>query len=149
MNTLPAAVSARHNLSAEEIDEIEDRLYAFNAASIGRADAAQLGFVAEEGGVLVGAVAGYTWGGICELRQVWVHEDHRRDGLGGRLMRRALEEARSRGCVHVFLATHDFQAPGFYARLGFEIVAEIRDKPLGHTEIVMRFSLREPDSRAA
>ena len=35
-------------------------------------------------------------------------------------------------------------APGFYAKLGFQKVAEIPDKPLGHTEIVMRLPLRSP-----
>ena len=40
-----------------------------------------------------------------------------------------------------FLATYDFQAPEFYRRLGFEEVARIADKPLGHTEFVMRLSL--------
>jgi len=141
MTLSAAVVTARHDLSADEIDEIENRLYAFNAASIGRDDAVQLGFVAERDGVLVGAVAGYTWGGVCELRQVWVHEGHRRGGLGAQLMRRALDEARGRGCRRVFLATYDFQAPAFYESLGFQVVAEISDKPLGHSEIVMGLSL--------
>jgi len=134
-------VRARHNLTPDQIDELEDRLYAFNTSRIGRADAAQLSFVAEHDGELIGAAAGYTWGGVCELRQVWVHETHRRGGLGRALMRQAIEEARARGCLHVFLATHDFQAPGFYAKLGFEIVAEIDNFPIGHTDILMRLSL--------
>ena len=135
-------IKARHDLTPEEVDGLEDRLYEANASRTGYEDAALLGFLAEAQGQLVGAVAGYTWGGICELRQVWVHELHRRKGLGEALMTEATREAKARGCAYVYLATYDFQAPGFYAKLGFKKVAEIPDKPLGHTEIVMRLPLR-------
>src|SRR5689334_16450571 len=92
-------ISARHDLTAVEIDGLEDRLYAFNAARTGYRDGLGLGFVAEAPDGILGAVAGYTWGGICELRQVWVREDQRRHGLGRRLMERAIAEARARGCA--------------------------------------------------
>src|SRR5689334_10969040 len=112
-----ARITARHDLSAGEIEVLEDRLYEFNAAQTGFHDGKSLAFVVEEQGKLVAAVAGYTWGGICELRQVWVHEAWRGCGLGAELVGHAIEEARTRGCAHIFLTTYDFQAPGFYARL--------------------------------
>jgi hypothetical protein len=56
-------------------------------------------------------------------------------------MARAIEEARARGCRLMFLSTYDFQAPDFYARLGFECIATISDKPLGHVEHIMRLKL--------
>ena len=142
METTTPCIQARHDLGPDEIDGLEDRLYEVNAGRTGMRDGAQLAFTAEAAEGLVGAVAGYTWGGVCELRQVWVHEAHRRQGLGKRLMERAIAEARARDCTYIFLATYDFQAPAFHAELGFERVAEVRDKPLGHTEIVMRLSLR-------
>jgi N-acetylglutamate synthase-like GNAT family acetyltransferase len=73
-------IKARHDLTPDEVDGLEDRLYEINASRTGYKDAALLGFFAETQGELVGAVAGYTWGGICELRQVWVHEAHRGEG---------------------------------------------------------------------
>jgi GNAT superfamily N-acetyltransferase len=136
-------IRARHDLTPEQIDGLEDRIYDFNASRTGYRDAEGLAFLAEVEGELIGAVAGFTWGGMCELRQVWVREDHRGGGLGRRLMQAAIEEARARGCAQVLLATYDFQAPGFYRKLGFDPVAEIKDKPLGHTEIVMRLTLRD------
>jgi len=143
MGPKPFDIQDRHDLTAEQIDALEDRLYAFNAAQTGYHDAAPLAFVAEVEGEPIGAAAGFTWGGVCELRQVWVHEDYRGHGLGRSLLSRAIQEARDRKCAYVFLATYDFQASAFYAKLGFVAVAEIRDKPLGHTDIVMRLSLRE------
>jgi N-acetylglutamate synthase-like GNAT family acetyltransferase len=134
-------IRARHDFTGDEIDALEDRLAEFNQTRMDRGDAARIGFAAESDGELVGAVAGYTWGGICELRQVWVHEAYRGRGLGRSLMTQAIAEARGRGCARVFLATHSFQAPDFYRRLGFAAVAEVIDKPIGHKEIVMRLVL--------
>jgi N-acetylglutamate synthase-like GNAT family acetyltransferase len=134
-------IAPRHDLTAQEIDALEERLYAHNAAATGFSDGAGLSLVAECDGELVGAVAGYSWGGICELRQVWVREDQRGEGLGRKLMEAAIAEARRRGCAHVLLATYDFQAPDFYRRLGFETVAEVPDKPVGRSEFIMRLSL--------
>ena len=91
-----------------------------------------------------GPVVGYAWRGVRELRQVWI-EAHRGRGLGTAQMNEAIREARTRGCCQIFRATYDFQAPGFYtyAKLGFRPVAELPDKPVGHTEIVMCLSLTE------
>jgi hypothetical protein len=61
-------IKARHDLTPDEVDGLEDRLYESNASRTGYEDATLLGFFAEMQGELVGAVAGYTWGGICELR---------------------------------------------------------------------------------
>lgn len=131
-------VLARHDLDGAAIEE---RLYEFNAATTGHHDGLDLGFVVEDEGEVVAALAGYSWGGICEVRTLWVHPDRRGLGLGSALMARAMDEARARGCRLMFLATYDFQAPDFYARLGFETIATIPDKPLGHIEHIMRRAL--------
>lgn len=134
---------ANHSMSADEIDQLEERIYEASADQCGYRDAKQISFQAKESGNLIGAVAGYTWGGICELRQVWVEEAHRRHGVGKRLMRLAIREAKARGCAYMFIATYEFQAPGFYAKFGFRRVADIPDKPLGHVDVIMRLALAE------
>jgi N-acetylglutamate synthase-like GNAT family acetyltransferase len=131
-------VVARHDLDAAAI---EQRLYEFNMDATGYRDGLDLGFVVEEAGEIVGAAAGYTWGGICEVKTLWVHPDRRTAGLGSALMAQAIEEARTRGCRLMFLTSYDFQAPDFYERLGFECIATIPDKPLGHVEHIMRRTL--------
>jgi N-acetylglutamate synthase-like GNAT family acetyltransferase len=131
-------VVARHDLDG---GAIEARLYEFNMDATGYRDGLDLGFVVEEAGQVVAAAAGYTWGGICEVKTLWVHPDHRGAGWGSALMAQAIEEARTRGCRLMFLATYDFQARDFYERLGFECIATIPDKPLGHVEHIMRRTL--------
>ena len=119
---------------------LEERLYDFNQDATGYRDGRDLAFAVEEGGEVVAGCAGYTWGGIAEVKQLWVREDRRKAGLGSALMRAAIEEARARGCRHLFLSTHSFQAQGFYEQLGFETLATIPGKPLGHAEHWMRLA---------
>ncbi len=139
MASLP--ITPRHDLAPAEIDAIEDALHRSNVARTGFDDGEGLAFLVHRDGEMAGAVEGYTWGGICEIRHLWVHEDLRGQGLGRDLIGAAIAEAGRRGCRHVLLSTYDFQAPAFYRRLGFEVGAEIADKPWGHTEFVMRLNL--------
>jgi N-acetylglutamate synthase-like GNAT family acetyltransferase len=131
-------VIARHDVDP---GVLEDRLYEFNAAATGKDDGRTLGFVVEEDGEVIAACAGHTWAGIAEVKQMWVAEAHRGRDLGASLMRAAIGEAIARRCKFMFVATHSFQAPDFYKRLGFETVAVIPDKPLGHAEHILRRKL--------
>jgi ribosomal protein S18 acetylase RimI-like enzyme len=123
----------------EDAQYLEDRLYEFNAGMTGIRDGRTLGiFLRDESGGIVAGAAGHTWGGTCELKQVWVAASARGRGLGRRLMAAAEAEAVRRGCRQLVLSTHSFQAPGFYRRLGFEVMAELPDYPRGHSHLVLR-----------
>ena len=57
-------IEPRHDLSPNEIDAIEDRIYDHNSTATGRDDGHGLGFVIRnEVEQMVGVVAGYTWSG--------------------------------------------------------------------------------------
>lgn len=128
--------------SLNDVQFLEERLYEFNRAATGIEDGRGLGiFVRGEAGRILAAAAGHTWGGTCELRQVWVAEDRRRAGLGRRLIAAAEAEAVRRGCFQLVLVTHSFQAPDFYRKLGFEIVSELPEYPRGHAQLLLRKSL--------
>jgi hypothetical protein len=45
------------------------------------------------------------------------------------------------------LSTHSFQAPDFYARLGFRQVASLDDCPAGHSHILMMKRLETTNAR--
>jgi ribosomal protein S18 acetylase RimI-like enzyme len=123
----------------DEVRFLEDRLYEFNVAATGISDGRLLAiFVRGDDGILQAGLAGHTWGGSCEIRQVWVDERFRRQGVGRRLMKAAELEARRRGCRQIILATHSFQAPEFYQRMGFEIVGRIADYPESHEQLLLR-----------
>ena len=94
------------------------------------------------GGGLFAGLHGYTWGGYCEIKSLWVAEQQRRLGLGSALLAAAEHEATDRGCRRVLLTTHSFQAPDFYSRFGFEVAGYIDDYPIGHRSIYLRKGLR-------
>ena len=125
--------------SSSEIEFLEDRLYEFNTGATGIDGGRTIGvFLRDDSRNIVAGATGYTWGEVCELRQVWVTADLRSRGVGRRLMKEAEAEAVRRGCRQLILTTHSFQAPGFYRKLGFEIVSEILDCPRGHSHLTLR-----------
>jgi len=114
-----------------------ERIYDFNAKATGYFDGKLLGgYVRSDAGEIIGGFDGYTWGGCCELSHIWVHEEHRGRGLGSILLRSAEAEAAARGCRQIVLATHSFQAPGFYERMGYERKCAIEGRPVGHADII-------------
>ena len=122
---------------------LADRIYEFNTKATGYFDGKLLaGCIRNISGEVIAGYNGYTWGGCCELAHVWVHEDHRGRGLGAILLRSAEAEARARGCVQIVLATHDFQAPGFYERMGYDRKYAIEGRPSGHVDIIYAKTLR-------
>jgi ribosomal protein S18 acetylase RimI-like enzyme len=129
----------RTDPTAAEVGYLEDRLYEFNAKATGIVDALGLAvFRHDAQGEIVAGLCGHTWGGCCEIRQVWVDERDRGEGIGRRLLEVAETEARRRSCFQIVLATHSFQAPEFYRKLGFEIVDSLPDYPRGHDHLRLR-----------
>jgi putative oxidoreductase len=128
----------------EEVQYLEDRIYEHNASVTQVADGEWLAiFLRGGGGQIVAGISGNTWGGTCEIRQLWVQQSERGRGVGTRLLAAAEREARRRGCTQIFLMTFTFQAPAFYARHGFTTVAELDGYPRGHRNILMRKRLAD------
>jgi GNAT superfamily N-acetyltransferase len=126
-----------------EVQYLEDRLYEFNSAATGITDGEWLAiFVRDDDHRIVAGICGNVWGGCAEIRQFWVEESRRKQGLGSRLLAAAEHEARRRGCGQVLLMTFSFQAPAFYARHGFEVLAVVEDHPRGHENLLLRKRLR-------
>ena len=134
--TLP--VLSRHDLSPDEIDAIEDRLYGHNSASTGHDDARGIGFVMhDDAGRIIAAAAGYTWAGTSELKQLWVDEAYRGRGYGRALLDAFVMEAGMRGVRRIWVASHDFQAPHMYEKAGFTRMAEFDGWPDGHINVIL------------
>jgi N-acetylglutamate synthase-like GNAT family acetyltransferase len=121
-------VEARHDLSADDVAAVEQRIYEHNHEATWAHDGRDLGFIVrDESGDVVGAALGYSWAGISELRQLWVGEAYRGGGMGRTLLESFIDEAKKRGVRRIWLASYDFQAPLFYERAGFVRVADFKD----------------------
>ncbi len=94
-----------------------------------------------------GAVAG---GLIGSTRLEWLDIDilavraaDRGRGIGRRLMRAAEQEAVRRGCRYAAVDTAEFQAPGFYQRLGYDVAGRFEDRDgRGNAKVFFTRTLR-------
>jgi GNAT superfamily N-acetyltransferase len=118
--------------------ELRRRLYDFNVAATGIDDGRLLvADVVDEAGEMVAGLFGWTWGGTAFIDLLFVDAESRGRGLGSRLLETVEAEARARGCRQLVLATHSFQAPGFYAARGFTVVGRVDDYPLGSAQLYL------------
>jgi ribosomal protein S18 acetylase RimI-like enzyme len=63
------------------------------------------------------------------VEYLWVDQTRRGEGLGKALMDAVEAQAHERSCIGLMLTTISFQAPEFYERLGFEVLATLDDYP--------------------
>ena len=99
---------------SDELDKVND------AATAGVPPSRELTVqLIDSSGELAAGMSGWTWGVAAGIAMTWVREGARGDGLGVRLLANFEDEARARGCHHVFVTSFTFQAPGFYERHGY------------------------------
>ena len=124
---------------AGDATSVREGLALFNVAVTGDAYYSPLAiFLRDERDAVLGGVLGHVWGGWLDLSILWVAEPFRGQGYGAKLLRAAEDEARMQECHGVFLTTFSFQAPGFYEKVGYEVVADIPDYPKGHSYHVLK-----------
>lgn len=127
---------------------LEQRIYEYNAAATGRDDGESFSAARRnDAGDVEAGVYGWTWCDCCYVSYLWVAEHLRGQGVGSELLGAVERHAREKRCSVVVLASHSFQAPGFYARQGYEQVARIPDHPVGHSSIFFVKRLAAADRR--
>lgn len=118
---------------------LEDRIYEFNSARTGIDGGEWIALtIRDDAGRVVAGLCGALWGGCLDIRQPWVAEGRRRQGIGTRLLAAAEREAAQRRCRQLLLSTFSFQAPSFYERRGFQVLAVVDDHPIGHSNLLLR-----------
>ena len=91
------------------------------------------------------ATIGGLWGSSAYewlfIQLLVVPETLRGRGVGRELMARAEAEAITRGCRGVWLDTFEFQARGFYEKLGYRCFGQLENYPQGFARYFMQKSL--------
>ncbi|MCL6604831.1 MAG: GNAT family N-acetyltransferase [Paenibacillus sp.] len=80
--------------------------------------------------VIAGLISAVCWNWM-EIDILWVDEDHRGQGHGKRLLENAEQIAKSKNCSFIKLNTFSFQAPEFYEKKGYTVIAMIENAPIG------------------
>jgi len=125
-----------------EIQAVASGLRAYNASKAGPAEYENWGlYVRDNDGNIKGGLLAETGRGWLHISILWLDESLHGQGLGTQLMGRAEEEARKRGCHHVYLDTFDYQARPFYDVLGYTVFGTLDDYPLGHQRFYLQKKL--------
>ncbi|HKU95758.1 MAG TPA: GNAT family N-acetyltransferase [Vineibacter sp.] len=121
-----------------DVDVIGYGLAAYNDEQTGINDRRTLAvLVKDAAGNTLGGISGRSSLGLLFLDLVWLPANLRGGGLGSRLLAKAEEEGRRRGCRSAVLYTISFQAPDFYRQHGWRVFGEIPCHPPGTSRIFM------------
>jgi GNAT superfamily N-acetyltransferase len=94
-------------------------------------------FARDPSGIVLGGLLGSTHWNHFFISALFVYERFRKAGIGRELMQRAEAEAITSDCDAIFLDTFDFQARGFYEKLGFTVFGVLDNYPPGHQRFYM------------
>ncbi|MGM9485921.1 GNAT family N-acetyltransferase [Ideonella sp. YS5] len=142
--------SLHDELPREEAEAVDKGLGQANDAAAPLHEVRPLAcFARSPDGTVLGGAVGRTWGLCCELQQLWVVPEHRRQGLGAELIRRFEAAARARGCRTAYLETFSFQAPSLYRSLGYEVRLALHGFPAGNVKYTMVHALKDDEHPAA
>jgi GNAT superfamily N-acetyltransferase len=126
----------------KDVQFLDHALHEFNSSQTGINDARRLAvFVRDDEAQIVAGLSGWTFYGCLAVDLLWVREDLRSQGFGGRLLRVAEDEAITRGCHQVQLDTFDFQAPEFYRKHGYEVFGILDGFAANHKRYYLRKDL--------
>jgi GNAT superfamily N-acetyltransferase len=137
--TIEMAVLDHHDPADHEA--ILGPLIAFNFSKIGIRDFKPLAILLKDPDrqETVGGLWGESYYDWLFVELLFVPEFLRGQGFGKQLMAEAETVARSRGCAGIWIDTFEFQARGFYEKLGYTLFGTIEDYPRG----INRFFLKK------
>jgi len=151
MNDAPLADARGHRATLELTatpdpharSAIGDWLDSFNTSVTGIADGLPLDVLLRSDATheVIGGLVGRTSLGVLFVDYLFVPDVLRGQGQGRRLLAVAEAEAIRRGCATAVLFTMVIQAPGFYAKLGYETFGRIDCEPPGNARVFMRKQL--------
>ena len=98
----------------------------------------------DDSGAKVGGLAGWSTFDWFFVVGIFVPEALRGQGLGRELIGRVEAYAREQGLIGVWLDTFDFQARGFYEKLGYSIFGTLDDHPVGGHRFFLKKRLDHP-----
>ncbi len=81
-------------------------------------------FIRDENNKILGGCNGESLYGCFFIDQLWVAEPWRGKGYGTKLILAAEQLGKERGCIFAAVNTMDWEALGFYKKLGYQVEFE-------------------------
>ncbi|WP_105437752.1 GNAT family N-acetyltransferase [Neorhizobium sp. T25_13] len=126
----------------EDLAAISEGLTAFNEADVGPSERQALAILIRDiDGKVIGGLSGYTAWGWLFTQWLFIPETLRGEGMAGKLLSQAEQEARARGCHGAWIDTFSPVARKAYMRQGYEIFGELLEFPKGRTRTFLRKAL--------
>ena len=130
------------NPSKNEMDFVREELTRFNTERVGADGHTPLNIVEYDAhGNIIGGLLGGTYWGWMYIDVLWVDENHRKTGIGSKLLAEAEKEAVRRDCHHVHVDTMSWQAPEFYKKHGYGVIGILPDIPSGNQKYLLMKAL--------
>jgi ribosomal protein S18 acetylase RimI-like enzyme len=133
------------------VEAVERGLRNYNLAMTGLVDFYPVGVIARDSReAICGGLLGNVFGRWLHVRSLWVEPRLRGRGCATDLMAAAESYARKRNCVGAFLQTASYEARPLYEKLGYRVIAELKDHPVkGHDRFFLAKELTEINQIAA
>ena len=123
------------DLTEEQVEDIEERLEAYDSGYIRNKLSGRIQIGIEEAGKLIaGLDACVTAFRILYVSSLFVDENARRKGYGTRLIREMERRAAEMGVDTIRLDTFSWQGKEFYEALGYRIVGHYENAEDGYAE---------------
>jgi GNAT superfamily N-acetyltransferase len=140
MTNQPFNIIVEEHFNQESMDAVGDPLDRFNTERAGAHHHQPLAILIEN--PVTGERQGGLWGESFYdwlfVKLFFIPDTLRGHGLGQRILTQAEEIAKARGCTGVWLDTFEFQARGFYEKLGYTVFGTINDFPKGFSRFFLQ-----------
>lgn len=119
--------------TGDEALRVRNKLIEFNSRHVPNGTYEELNLVLKNDNdeVVAGLNGVMRWNWL-DIDILWVSDYARGQGLGRRLLEEAERFARAKECTFIKLNTFSFQAPEFYKKFGYEVIAIIDNAPTGY-----------------
>ena len=129
--------------TSDETNYIRRKLIEFNSKHVpnGMYEEINLCIKDENEVIIAGLISAICWNWM-EIDILWVDDNRRGQGFGKRLLEEAEQIARSKDCTFIKLNTFSFQAPEFYKKYGYVVMAIIENAPKGKNHYYFKKDLQ-------
>lgn len=110
---------------AEDLRVISEAVFSHIRSQASGGDANPIACLVHEGDRLIAGGSGRTEYQRLFVHDLWVAEEHRRQGLARRILQKLESEAACRGCHDAIIETLDDAVANIYRQLGYHLLAHL------------------------